>query len=201
MITLYHAPRSRSSGIVWLLEELGEPYKIELTPIVYGGGNGTPAPESYRRIHPHKKVPAIDHDGTIVFESAAIACYLADAFPKAKLAPPPGDKARGPYFTWIAYSAGTMNPIVAARFQGWDKSTSPTGFGTFDDMETFLVKTLEAHPYIAGENFTAADILIGGAVEFLNSVSILPARKVYDDYVARLSARPARQRALAKDNG
>jgi glutathione S-transferase len=201
MITLYHAPRSRSSGTVWLLEELGEPYKIEITPIVYGGGNGAPAPESYRRIHPHKKVPAIDHDGTIVFESAAIVAYLCDAFPKAKLAPPVGAKNRGAYLTWLAYYGGTMNPIVGARFQGWDKGASPTGFGTFDDMENFLQTTLEKQRYVAGESFTGADTLVGGAIAFLNSASILPKRKVYDDYVARLESRPARQRALAKDNG
>jgi glutathione S-transferase len=200
MITLYHAPRSRSSGTLWLLEELGEPYKVELTPIVYGSGQGTTAPDSYRRIHPHKKVPAIDHDGAIVFESAAITAYLCDAFPKAKLAPPVGDKRRGPYFTWLAYYTGVMNPIVTARFRGWDKE-GPTGFGTFDDMEEFLGETLEAQPYVTGSEFTGADILIGGAVEFFKGVSILPARKAYDDYVERLAARPARQRALAKDNG
>src|SRR3984885_8297024 len=118
MITLYHAPRSRSSSIVWLLEELSEPYKIELTPIVYGNGQGQSAPDSYRHIHPHKKVPAIDHDGTVIFESAAIVLYLADAFPKAGIAPPIGDKRRGPYLTWLAYSGGSMNPLVAAPFRG-----------------------------------------------------------------------------------
>jgi glutathione S-transferase len=199
MITLYHAPRSRSSIVVWLLEELGEPYKIEITPIVYGNGSGTTAPESYRRIHPHKKVPAIDHDGTVVFESAAIVLYLADAFPKAKLAPPIGDKKRAAYLTWIAYYAGTMGPIVSARFRGWDKD-SPTGFGTLEDMDAYLSGTLEAHPYIVGDEFTAADILVGGTVEFFKG-TFLPAHKVYDDYVARLASRPARQHALAKDNG
>jgi len=199
MITLYHAPRSRSSSILWLLEELGEPYKIEITPIVYGNGTGASAPDSYRRIHPHKKVPAIDHDGTAVFESAAIVAYLADAFPKAKLAPPIGDKRRGPYFTWLAYYTGVMFPILTARFRGWDKDDS-TGFGTLDDMEAFLGATLEAHPYIVGDEFTAADILIGGAVEFFKT-NHLSKRKAYDDYVARVMGRPARLRALAKDNG
>ena len=199
MITLYHAPRSRSSSIVWLLEELGEPYKIEITPIAYGNGQGSAAPDSYRHIHPHKKVPAIDHDGSIVFECAAIALYLADAFPKAGLAPAIGDKRRAPYVTWLAYWAGVMNPVATAKFRGWDKD-SPSGFGTFEDMEQFLANTLESHPYIVGDQFTAADVLVGGAVEFFKS-AMLPPRKVYDDYLARLAARPARQRALARDNG
>lgn len=200
MITLYHAPRTRSSSIIWLLEELAVPYRIELTPIVYGAtGEGSPAPESYRRIHPHKKVPAIDHDGNIVFESAAIALYLADAFPQAGHAPPIGDKRRAPYVTWLAYYAGVVGPVGLARMLGLDKE-KPTTSGTFEDMEVFIAKTLEAHPYIAGDSFTAADVLVGSAVEYFKS-TILPDRKVYDDYVARLQIRPARKRALEKDNG
>lgn len=199
MITLYHAPRSRSSSILWLLEEIGEPYEIEITPIVYGNGQGTPAPESYRAIHPHKKVPAIDHDGAVIFESAAITLYLADAFPKARLAPAIGDARRGSYLTWIAYYAATMGPAITARFRGWD-TDAPTGFGTLEEMEDYLTRALEAHPYIAGEEFTAADILVGGAVGFFKG-TFLQTRQVYDDYVERLAERPARQRALAKDNG
>lgn len=200
MITLYHAPQTRSSSIIWLLEELAVPYRIELTPIVYGAlGKGSPAPESYRKIHPHKKVPAIDHDGNIVFESAGIALYLADAFPSAGLAPPIGDKGRAPYLTWLAYCAGVIGPVAVARMLGMDKE-KPTTFGTFEDMEAFLAGTLELHPYIVGERFTAADVLVGSAVGYFQS-TLLPPRKIYDDYWARLQARPAFQRAQEKDNG
>jgi glutathione S-transferase len=201
MIKLYHAPRSRSSSIVWLLEELGEPYEIEIVPIVYGDRQGTPPPESYRAIHPHKKVPAIDHDGVIVFECAAIAAYLPDAFPKANLAPAIGDRSRGKYLTLLAYWAGPMNSISWAHMSGWDKD-KPTGFGTFEDMEAFMVKTItEADPWILGKQFTSADVLFGGAVDFFSMVDLLPKRKVYEDYAARLNARPAKQRAMQKDNG
>jgi glutathione S-transferase len=199
MLTLYHAPRSRSSSILWLLEELGVPYKVQITPIVYGDGKGAPAPESYRKIHPHKKVPAIDHDGVVIFESAAIALYLADAFPKAGLAPAIGDPRRAAYLTWIAYYAGVMNPVVLARFRSWD-AENPTGLGTFEELEGFLAKTLEEHPYIVGDTFTAADVLVGGAVRFLRS-GFLPDRACYAEYTARLDERPAFLRAQAKENG
>ncbi|MGD0190147.1 MAG: glutathione S-transferase [Rhizomicrobium sp.] len=199
MITLYHAPRSRSSSILWLLEEIGEPYRVEIIPIVYGNGQGHPAPDSYRAIHPHKKVPAIDHDGVVVFESAAIALYLADAFPKAGLAPAIGDKHRGAYVTWLAYWTGVMNPVITARFRGWDND-APTGFGNFEDMEGYIAATLAKHSYIAGDSFTAADVLVGGALGFFKG-SLFPDREVYDTYLGRVSTRPARQRAIAKDNG
>lgn len=201
MITLYHAPRSRSSGIIWLLEELGVAYRIELVPIIYGNGEGTPAPESYRAVHPHKKVPAIDDDGKIVFECSAIAQYLCDAYPDAGLAPPIGDPKRAMYDTLLAYWAGVMNPIATARFRGWDKD-GPTGFGTFEDMETFMNKEIAAaSPFILGERFTSADVLFGGAVDFFTNAGLMPKRDIYEAYASRLNARPARQRALERDMG
>src|SRR5215472_8713254 len=202
MITLYHAPRSRSSAIIWLLEELQTPYQVEIVPIVYGNGQGRPAPESYRHIHPHKKVPAIDHDGVIVHECAAVTLYLADAFPKAGLAPAIGDPRRGSYVTWLAYWAGPMNSIATARFRGWDKdAAAPTGFGSFEDMENFMAATLEEHPYIVGDRFTAADVLVGGAIDFFVQGGVLSKRKAFEEYSKRLAARPARERALAKEDG
>ena len=118
MITLYHAPRSRSSRIIWLLEELGVPYKIELTSIVYGNGTGAPAPDSYTRIHPLKKVPAIEHDGAVIYESAGIALYLTDAFPKAGIGPVVGDPKRADYVRWLFFYPSILEPSAAARFRG-----------------------------------------------------------------------------------
>jgi glutathione S-transferase len=201
MITLYHAPHSRSSMILWLLEELGQPYKIELTSIVYGNGEGAPAPESYRAVHPHKKVPAIDNDGVKVFECAGIAAYLADTFPQAKLAPPVGDPKRGLYASLLAYWAGPLNAIPSARMSGWDKD-NPTGFGTFDEMEVFVSKLVtDAHPWLLGKEFGAIDVLFAAALNFYMMFDILPKNKVYVDYAARANERPAAKRAQAKDNG
>jgi glutathione S-transferase len=199
MITLYHAPRSRSSRIIWLLEELGEPYKIELTPIVYGNGQGAAAPDSYARIHPLKKVPAIEHDGGIVYESAGIALYLTDAFPKAGIGPKVGDKKRADYVRWLFFYPSILEPVAAARFRGWDKEQT-TGFGKFETVEETIASTLEAGPYILGDKFSAADILYCSTVQFFKG-GLFPARKCYDDYVDRLTARPAYIRGLAKDNG
>ena len=199
MITLYHAPRSRSSRIIWLLEELGVPYKIELTSIVRGDGTGAPAPDSYARIHPLKKVPAIEHDGAVVYESAGIVLYLTDAFPKAGIGPMVGDPKRADYLRWLFFYPSILEPSAAARFRGWDKDQT-TGFGKFEDVEG-------AHRAGAGGGAVYSRRRIfscGHSVWFGLPVlqgQLFPARKCYDDYVARLTARPAYIRAIAKDNG
>lgn len=201
MITLYHAPHSRSSMILWLLEELGQPYKIELTPIVYGNGQGAPAPESYRAIHPHKKVPAIDHDGVKVFECAGIAAYIADRFPQANLAPKVDDPNRGLYASLLAYWAGVLGPVAAAHMNGWDKD-KPTGFGAFEEVDGYVTGIIEnAKPWIFGEQFTVADLLYAAALNFYMMVGALPKKQVYIDYTARANERPAAKRAQERDNG
>lgn len=199
MLTLYHAPRSRSSRIIWLLEELDTPYTIELVPIIRGDGTGNPAPDSYLKVHPLRKVPAIKLNEEIVFESPAICLYLTDAFRKKELGPVPGSNDRAEYLRWLFLYAGALEPAATARFQGWDKD-KPTGFGSFEDIEAIIARQLESTPYILGEYFSAADILYGSAVQFFKG-SLFPQRKCYDEYLARLSARPAFERAHAKDNG
>ena len=199
MITLYHAPRSRSSRIIWLLEELGADYKIELVPIVRGDGSGAPAPDSYLAIHPLRKVPAIKIFDEIVYESGAICLYLTDSHPKHEIGPLPGHNDRAEYVRWLFFSAATLEPAVGARFQGWDKD-KPTGFGKFEDIEAVISNQLEKTPYITGENFTAADILLGSMLQFVKG-SLIPERKHYVDYLARLTSRPAYSRAQARDNG
>lgn len=199
MITLYHAPRSRSSRIIWLLEELGCDYRIELVPIVRGDGTGAPAPDSYLAINPLRKVPAVKIFDEIVTESGAICLYLTDSHPKKDIGPLPGHNNRAEYVRWLFFYAGALEPAATARFQGWDKD-KPTGFGKFKDMEGAISRQLEATPYICGDAFTAADILIGSGVQFFKG-TLFPARKHYDDYLARLTSRPAYIRAQAKDNG
>jgi len=199
MLTLYHAPRSRSSRIIWLLEELETPYTIEIVPIVRGDGTGSPAPDSYLKIHPLRKVPAIKLNEEIVFESAAICLYLTDAFRRKEIGPVPGSNDRAEYLRWLFFYTGALEPASTARFSGWDKNAS-TGFGKFEDIEGVIAGQLEQTPYMLGQDFSAADILYGSAVQFFRG-SLFPQRKCYDEYLERLSARPAYARAQAKDNG
>src|SRR5262245_47420079 len=115
MLTLYHAPRSRSSRIVWLLEELGADYELKIVTIPRQDGSGAP---DAANPHPDKKVPTLVHDGALVTESIAVIQYLTDLFPQAKLAPAIGDAKRGEYLTWLAYYAGVIEPVVHFQFLG-----------------------------------------------------------------------------------
>jgi glutathione S-transferase len=201
MITLYHAPRSRSSRIIWLLEELGADYKIELVDIQRGDGSGKPAGDAYAAINPLKKVPTIKVFEEVVYESGAIALYLTDSHQKHAIGPLPGHNNRAEYVRWLFFYNGVLEPAATARFMGWDKDPAkPTGFGNWEDIEALISKQLARTPYILGDEFSAADVIYGSAVQFFKG-SLFPDRPHYNAYLERLSARPAYQRAQAKDNG
>jgi len=200
MITLYHAPRSRSSRIIWLLEELGCDYKIELVDIVRGDGTGKPAPDSYLAINPLRKVPAVRVFDEVVTESAGICLYLTDSHQRHAMGPLPGANDRAEYVRWLFFYTGAVEPVTTARLNGWDKD-KPTGFGTFEDVEGAISAQLVKTPYMLGDDFSAADILYASTLGFFKAMNLLPARKHYDDYLARVMARPAYTRSQAKDNG
>jgi glutathione S-transferase len=193
MLTLYHAPRSRSTRFIWLLEEIGAPYRIEYVSIRRGDGTGEPDP---RNPHPHKQVPALMHDDSMITESAAIALYLSDAFPHALLGPQVGHPLRGAYLTWLAYYAGVMEPLISAKFEGRLQG-NPKLQASYDAMTDRIGKTLDNGPYLLDEMFSTADVLLVSALQFARTA--FPPDAIYDQYLARLQSRPALQRAMAID--
>ena len=196
MLTFYHCPGTRSGGVRWLLEELGVPYQLELVDIFAEGG----APESYRDIQPSKKVPAIVHDGAAVHERAAICIYLCDAFPDAGLAPPVGDPRRGPYLSWLVYNDGVIDPVLGAKFAGWAYDKRGASFGTVEDMARNLETTLARTPYLTGDTFTAADLLVAGGVNFaVRMQKTIPETPALSAFLDRTVGRPSFARAIAAD--
>src|SRR6185312_4774003 len=158
------------------------------------------APESYRAIQPNKKVPAVVHDGVRIHERAAIFAYLCDAFPAAGLAPPIGDPRRGPYLSWLVYNDAVLDPVIAAKLGGWRYETRGVSFGAFDDMVANLKSTLQTTPYLTGEAFTAADLLLCGGLNFaVNSAKAIAATPPLDDFLQRCMGRPAFARVVARD--
>jgi glutathione S-transferase len=197
MLTIHHAPQSRSSRILWLLEEVGASYQIVLTDIPRPDGSGAPDPKNP---HPDKKVPALVDDGILVTESAAIVLYLTDKFPDAGVGPVVGDPLRGPYLSWLAYYAGVMEPVATVEFAG--VAENPALVRTFRgraEMNTRVLSALRAGPWVLGERFSGADILVASMGQFIRT--LLPPGDVVDAYLARAAARPALARALAKDAG
>jgi glutathione S-transferase len=198
MLTLVHAPRSRSTGFLWLLEETSEPYEIQYVSIRRGDGSGELDPTNP---HPHGKVPVLKDGTTTVFEQTAIALYVADKFPTANLGPPVGDAARGPFLTVLSYYSGVIEPAFTSKFMNFSVPRGTAGWVSSDEAMDFINARLAAQPYIAGQRFTAADVLYAGAFAlFLNSPLLADKKtRQLEEYVARCIARPARARALAKD--
>ena len=193
-IVFYHNPQSRSQMAHWMLEEAGATYKI--VPIDFAKGeNRTPA---FLAVNPMGKLPTIVHRGTVVTETAAIIAYLADAFPAAGLAPAPGDAARGTYYRWLFFGAGCFEPALLDKMMKRPEveRKSAIGWGSYDDVVATLKKALAGGPYLLGDTFSAADVYVGSEIRWamMFGAPNLKGEKVFDDYVARLSARPAAQR-------
>ncbi len=195
MLTLYHAPMSRSGGTVWLLEELGVPYELKVVNIRRGDGTGAKDPSNP---HPHGKVPCLVHDGHRVFEIAAITLYLTDLFPEKKLAPQAGDPLRGEYLSWLAWRPGVLEPAMLMRRFNVAHVPGTMGWAEAGEVEAVLNETLANRPYLLGDAFSAADISVGGTVAFLMQFKILNESPTLKEYASRITARPAFKRAMEK---
>jgi glutathione S-transferase len=195
MPTLFHAPQSRSSRFLWLLEELNADCEIVYTDITRMDGSGAPDPNNP---HPEKKVPALVHNGVLITESAAIAVYLTDLFPNASIGPQIGDPRRGPYLSWLAYYAGVIEPVVHFQLLGLDDNPVLTRtFRGKAEMDRHILAALERHAYLLGDEFTAADIFLASLGHWMRDV--LPGDDIVEVYLARCNARPALAAAQAKD--
>jgi glutathione S-transferase len=197
-LTLYHAAPSRSSIVHWMLEELGEPYDIHLVSLKKGENR---SPE-FLAINPMGKLPTLRHGDAVISEAAAICCYLADEFPHARLNIPVGDPRRGPYLKWLFFGPSCVEPAVTERaFPRKEPAARSTlGFGDFDTVMDVLAKaTAAAGPYLMGNQFTAADVIIGSQLRWGMMFKLIPERPEFAAYVGCLSERPALKRATEKD--
>lgn len=193
MLTLYHSPQSRSSRILWLLEELGATYEVRQVGIVRGiSQTGAPDPANP---HPAKQVPALLDGDVLITESVAIALYLLETFPEAGLAPPAGHPDRGPFLAWMVWYVAEMEPAMFYFFAG--ELDTPIKSKALGNVQRRIVEALAAGPYLMGDRFCAADLFVASAAQFARQV--LPDDPNIDAYVARVTGRPALARAQAKD--
>jgi glutathione S-transferase len=197
-LTFYTNPMSRGRIVRWMLEEVGHPYETMLLDY----GTTMKAPE-YLAVNPMGKVPAIKHCDTVVTEGAAICAYLADAFPDAGLAPPPGNPRRGPYYRWLFFAAGPVEAAVTAKSLGLlapaDKKMM-AGYGSFDETIDALERCIGSGSYICGEQFTAADVYVGSQIGWGMMFGSIDKRPTFKEYFGRISSRPAAVRAREMDD-
>jgi glutathione S-transferase len=198
---LYHAAQTRSVRPRWLLEEIGAPYTLVRLDMSKGEHK---SPE-YMKIHPHGAVPALVDGDLTLFESAAICAYLADKFPEKHLAPAVGTPARGLYYQWMFYTMATLEPPVievvlhTVMLPEAQRSApaAEAGRTKFTQVAQVLEQALTGRTFILGDQFSAADVMIGSTLGWAQMMGILSGHPVLEAYVARLATRPAFQRAQA----
>jgi glutathione S-transferase len=195
-IVFYHAPQSRSIIVQWMLEELGQPFDMHVLNLKKNEHKAS----AYLAVNPMGKVPAITHKGVVITEAAAICAYLADAYPKANLAPDLADPRRGPYLRWMFFGPSCMEPAIIDRmFKREGAEPSALGYGSFDTTMDVVAEALSEGPFILGDSFTAADVIIGSNIQWGTMTKALPPRKEFEAYSKRLMERPALKRVFEKD--
>lgn len=193
---LFWCPRTRAFRAAWLLEEMGVDYDLVRIDIHDEASRSEP---EFRSASPMGKVPALTDGETRIWDSGAICLYLADAYPDAGLGVPMGDAQRGAYLMWTLYTNSVIEPAMGEKFSGREPDAVRSGFGSYDLMIETLANGLGDGPWILGDRFTAADVLLGSSVEFMEQFSMLPDRESLRAYAERCRARPAFQAARALD--
>jgi glutathione S-transferase len=196
-LVLYTNPQSRGRIARWMMEEIGQPYKTEV--IDYASTMKSPG---YLAVNPMGKVPALRHGDATVTETAAICAYLADAFPQARLAPPPGDRLRAPYYRWLFFSAGPVEAAISNKALGFvvppDRERM-IGYGNVAQVMNVLEAAVSRGSYLVGDSFSAADVYVGSQIGFGLMFGTFEKRPAFEQYWQRISARPAFARAKDLD--
>ncbi len=198
-LTLFTNPRSRGRIVRWMLEEIGCPYETEI--LDYATTLKGPADLA---INPMGKIPALRHGDAVVTETAAICAYLADAFPEAKLIPPADDRpARAAYYRWLFFAAGPVEAAVSNKVLGVNVPEDKrrfVGYGSYAETIRTLVTAVENKDFIAGGQFTAADVYVGSHIAYGLEFGTIEPHPAFERYVKAMKARPAAIRAARIDD-
>ncbi|CAN1561147.1 Gst Glutathione S-transferase [Paracoccaceae bacterium] len=195
MLTLFHAPKSRSSAIMTLIEEMGIADRVttrivDIPRIMTGTGAPDPA-----NPHPEKKAPCLVHDGHIITERGAIITYLTTLFP-GPMAPAVGTPAWGSFLTWMNWYQGVMEPVLVLDYAQASHPSLTATFRGVPEMTDRIRAALKTGPWLLGDAFSAADLLVHSPYAWFGNT---PDEPLIQDWVARCMARPARLKVLADD--
>jgi glutathione S-transferase len=185
---LYHQPGSRSGRVVWVLEEIGEPYDIE---IIQREDKATP---EYRAMHPLGRSPVVVTDEGPLFESAALVLQVADLHPDSGLMPPVGTYERGLVYQWVIFAMTELEPAVVDAYSD-DEARKDRGRERFAAALPAVEQAVDGKEFLVGDGLTAADLVIGGVLGFAARGGLLEGSPNAEAYAQRLNDRPARKRA------
>jgi glutathione S-transferase len=194
-ITLFYAPRSRAVMGLWLLEEIGRPYRIELVDLEKGEQK---KPELLKH-NPMGKVPTVLDGDVAISETGAIITYLLDKYSPGDLAPHPGQRERAGYLKWLFFAPGVIEPAFAEKFLKWDVPSRSVGWGSFADMLSTVQGALSQNTWLAGDRFTGADLYVASALRYGMLFGLVPQESVIVEYVTRCTERPAFRRTSEID--
>ena len=196
MLTLYHAPISRSSRIVTLLDELGASDAVRIEPVTIPRQDGSGGPDP-RNPHPEKKVPLLVHDGEAIRETVAIVLYLTDLFPEGGMGPRAGEPGRGTYLAWLTYYAAVVEPVMVLAAAGMKHPILTATFRDMPELTARLTEGLDGRPYLLGARYSAADLILASPFAwFPDATPDVPAIR---DWVARAHDRDSLRRTAERD--
>lgn len=196
-LKFYTNPMSRGQIARWALHEAGADYDQVLLDY-----DTSMKAAAYLAVNPMGKVPAIDHDGKVVTEGAAICAYLADVFPDANLAPTAAERAA--YYRWLFFAAGPLESAITNRSMGFEVEQDKekmAGYGNYDHVVDAFDSKFQADDYVCGSRFTMADVYVGAQITWGTQFTTLPQRDSFLAYVQRVTGRDAYQSAKAVDDG
>lgn len=200
MLTVHHLNNSRSQRILWLLEELDLPYRIEkyqrLAPIPL-------APPELKLVHPLGKSPVITDEGHTIAELGAIIEYILDRYGKGRMRPEHGSDDYVHYLEWMHYAEGSaMLPLLLHLYAGFlGEGAAPLRPRIESEIAnhlSYIAGAVEGREFIVGNDLTGADIQVAFVLEAAELSGLLKGYPVLEDWLARLQRRPAYRRAIEK---
>ena len=194
-LVLYHHPYSRAATVLWMLEEVGVAHEVRFVDLLAGGQKA----KEVVALNPMGKLPILTDGDQVITEVAAIGLYLADRYAPGRLAPKFDDPQRGTYLRWSLFEPSVIEPGSIAKMNNWEAKPSSVGWGTHEEMLKALEFAIGDREYLLGSTFSMADVIFGGTLRYMLRFKLLEPRPIFTGYVERLSARPALQRADARN--
>jgi glutathione S-transferase len=196
MLTLFHSPQTRSTSIVTLIEEMGIRDRIDIREVTIPRMDGSGARDPANP-HPEGKVPALVHDGRVITERGAIILHLTSLFPDCGMAPKVGTPDWGVFAMWMAWYQGVLEPTFILQATGMSHPWMTAAIRDHQTAVARLRAALERGPWLMGDRFSAADLLLHGPYVWFPEAT--PDDPLIRDWIARCQARPAVARVREAD--